>query len=68
MSELEFQLTKVGLPNNCCVCGQEMTSAWYVRNEDEARSGQGRCPQDAGYSPEKATRKRGRPKKKSTPQ
>lgn len=59
----EFQLTKVGLPNSCWSCGTPLETAWYARNEDEARSGKGRCAKDAGYSPAKAAPKRGRPRK-----
>jgi hypothetical protein len=64
MNKQEFQLTNVGLPNTCYVCGVKLESAWYARNDDEARSGEGYCPQDAGFSPKA---KPGRPRKKKAP-
>ena len=42
-----FQLTKIGIPNSCCVCGKMQHVKWYAQNDDEARSGQGRCLKDA---------------------
>ena len=42
----EYQLTTIGLPNTCSVCGKPQEGEWYAKNIDEARSGLGICAAD----------------------
>jgi hypothetical protein len=58
-------LTKVGLPNSCCICGKDVVAdVWSAENNDMARSGQGKCAKCAKPKPAPKRRAKRKPKPK----
>lgn len=39
--------TTAGIPNTCCVCGQDPGDSWFAENNEQAVVGQGYCAKDA---------------------